>query len=256
MAQEIQTETIAQIGIVRINRPQALNALNLAALKGLTSALQRFDNDPNIRCMLVVGTERAFATGADVAELSEVAMVELQQRNPLAPWDDLDRLRKPLIAAVTGYAVGSGCELALACDIVVASETARFGLPELSQGLIPGGGGTQRLTRAVGKAGAMEVVLTGRMLTAGEALAMGLVSRVVPRENCYDEALGIGRELCQRPPLALQLAKEAVRKAHETTLSEGLALERRLFYLLFATDDQKEGLRAFLEKRPPIFAGR
>jgi enoyl-CoA hydratase len=256
MPSEILTESDGPIGMVRINRPEASNALNQGLVQRLAAALQRFDHDADIRCMLLLGHERAFATGADVAELIGASLVDIQERGPLARWDELDRLRKPVVAAVCGYALGTGCELVLACDIVVAAETARFGQPELTLGIIPGAGGTQRLTRVLGKARAMDLILTGRMITAREALQMGLVSRVVPRENCEEEARAVCRELCRRPPLALRAAKEAVRKAFETTLSEGLAYERQLLAMLFATDDQKEGMRAFLEKRPPIFAGR
>jgi enoyl-CoA hydratase len=256
MAGEVLTETDGQIGIVRINRPEVMNALNQATVQRLTTALQRFDDDPKVGCLLLTGGDRAFAAGVDVTELVDVSMVEMQQRNPLALLDQLGRLRKPLVAAVAGYALGAGCELVMACDIVVAAETARFGQPEVNLGVIPGAGGTQRLTRALGKARAMDLILTGRTITAREALQMGLVSRVVPRENCEEEALSICREVCRQPPLAVQMAKEAVRQAFETALSQGLAFERKLFTMLFATDDQKEGMRAFLEKRPPIFAGR
>ncbi len=256
MPTDITIETEGQVGIARINRPAASNALNQALLQRLTTALQRFDNDPDIRCLLLLGDDRAFATGTDVAELVDASLVDMQQRNSLVRWDDLDRLRKPLVAAVCGYALGTGCELMLTCDIIVAAETARFGQPEITLGIIPGAGGTQRLTRILGKARAMDLILTGRMITAHEALQMGLVSRVVPRENCEPEARALCRELCRRPPLALRAAKDAIRKAYETTLSEGLAYERQLFTMLFGTDDQKEGMRAFLEKRPPIFVGR
>lgn len=256
MPSEILSEVNGQVGVVRINRPAASNALNRTVMQRLTAALQRLDHDAEVRCLLLSGDERTFATGPDVAEMAGASVVDVQQRHPLAAWSDLDRLRKPLVAAVAGYALGSGCELVLACDIVVAAETARFGQPEITLGIMPGAGATQRLTRALGKARAMDLILTGRMITAREALALGLVSRVVPRENCDGEALALCRELCRRPPLALQLAKEAIRQAHEMSLSEGLAYERQLFTLLFGTDDQKEGMRAFLEKRPPVFAGR
>lgn len=253
---EILTESDGPIGIVRINRPEASNALNQALVQRLMTALRRFDDAADIRCLLLLGHERAFATGMDVAELVDASLVDMQERNPLAGWEDWQRLRKPVVAGVCGYALGAGCELALACDIVVAAETARFGQPEITLGIIPGLGGTQRLTRVLGKARAMDLILTGRMITAREALQMGLISRVVPRENCEEEARAVCRELCRRPPLALRAAKEAVRRAYETTLSEGLACERQLFAMLFGTDDQKEGMRAFLEKRPPIFVGR
>jgi enoyl-CoA hydratase len=256
MPNEVLTATEGQVGVARINRPEASNALSQGLMQRLTAALQRFDNDPDIRCLLLLGDERAFAAGADVAELAGASLVDVYQRNPLAHWDALDRLRKPVVAAVCGYALGAGCELMMACDIVVAAETAHFGQPEITLGIIPGAGGTQRLTRALGKARAMDLILTGRMISAHEACQIGLVSRVVPRENCEQEARAVCRELCRRPPLALRAAKEAIRQAYETTLSEGLAYERQLFTLLFGTDDQKEGMRAFLEKRPPVFVGR
>ncbi len=256
MPNEVLTATEGQVGVARINRPEASNALSQGLMQRLTAALQRFDNDPDIRCLLLLGDERAFAAGADVAELAGASLVDVYQRNPLAHWDALDRLRKPVVAAVCGYALGAGCELMMVCDIVVAAETARFGQPEITLGIIPGAGGTQRLTRVLGKARAMDLILTGRMISAHEACQIGLVSRVVPRENCEQEARAVCRELCRRPPLALRAAKEAIRKAYETTLSEGLAYERQLFTLLFGTDDQKEGMRAFLEKRPPVFVGR
>lgn len=256
MDAEVQTAREGQIGMVRVGRPGTLNALRSAALRQLVGALQRFEQDAQVRCILVTGSERAFAADLDVAELVEASMVEMQQRDLLGCWDEITRLRKPLAAAVSGYALGLGCELALACDIVVASETARFSLPQVGLGVIPGAGGTQRLIRAVGKACAMDMILTGRMITAREALAMGLVSRVVPRENCVDQALGICRELCHQPPLALRSAKAAVRQAEQVSLRDGLTLERQVYYMLFGTDDQKEGMRAYLEKRPPIFAGR
>jgi enoyl-CoA hydratase len=256
MANEVLTEARDQIGIVRLNRPDVLNALNLATMVQLVDALERFDADANIRCVLLTGNERAFGAGADINEMADASMVEMYNRNQFARWERLRRIQKPIVAAVSGYALGGACELMMICDIVVAAEGTRFGQPEINIGVMPGAGGTQRLTRAIGKATAMDVVLTGRFLTAEEALRAGLVSRVVPREHYFEEALRICQQLCKRPPLALKLAKEAVLKAHETSLSEGLEYERKLFYMLFATDDQKEGMRAFLEKRPPVFVGR
>ncbi len=256
MADEVLCERIEQIGILRLNRPDKLNALNLDTMVQLVEAFERFDADPQVRCMLITGDDRAFAAGADITEMADASVVDMYLRNQFARWERIKRVAKPIVAAVSGYALGGGCELVMHCDIIVAAETARFGQPEINIGVIPGAGGTQRLTRAVGKATAMDMVLTGRMITASEALAAGLVSRVVPKEHYYEEALRICRELCSRAPLALRLAKEAVLKAHETGLSEGLEYERKLFYLLFATDDQKEGMRAFMEKRQAVFAGR
>lgn len=256
MANEILTERIEHVGVVRLNRPDKLNALNLATMEQLVAALEAFDADRDVRCMLLTGNDRALAAGADINEMAGASMVEMYHRNQFARWERIKRVQKPIVAAVSGYALGGGCELMMHCDIIVASETARFGQPEINIGVMPGAGGTQRLTRAVGKAAAMDLVLTGRQITAREALAMGLVSRVVPAESYYDEALAVCRELCQRSPLALRLAKESVLKAHELSLADGLEYERKLFYMLFATEDQKEGMRAFLEKRPAVFAGR
>jgi len=256
VADEILTETIDQIGVVRLNRPDKLNALNLELMVQLVEALERFDADEEIRCILLTGNERAFAAGADITEMADASVVDMYLRNQFARWERIKRIQKPIVAAVAGYALGGGCELVMHCDIIVAAETARFGQPEINIGVMPGAGGTQRLTRAIGKARAMDMVLTGRMITAVEAAAAGLVSRIVPKEHFYDEALRICRELCDRPPLALRLAKESVLKAHEMSLSQGLEYERKLFYMLFATDDQREGMRAFVEKRQPVFAGR
>jgi enoyl-CoA hydratase len=256
MADEVLSERIDHIGVLRLNRPDKLNALNLDTMVQLVETFERFDADPQVRCMLITGDDRAFAAGADITEMADASAVDMYLRNQFARWERIKRVQKPIVAAVSGYALGGGCELVMHCDIIVAAETARFGQPEINIGVIPGAGGTQRLTRAIGKAAAMDMVLTGRMITASEALAAGLVSRVVPKEHYYEESLRICRELCARPPLALRLAKEAVLKAHETGLSEGLEYERKLFYLLFATDDQKEGMRAFMEKRQAVFAGR
>lgn len=256
MADEILFEKRDRVGVVRLNRPDKLNALNLPLMEQLVATLEAFDADADVRCMLLTGNARAFAAGADIGEMADASMVEMLRRNQFARWERIKRISKPIVAAVSGFALGGGCELMMHCDIIIAGETARIGQPEINIGVIPGAGGTQRTTRSIGKAAAMDMVLTGRMLTAREALAMGLISRVVPAENCFDEALGVCNELATRSPLALRLAKEAVLKAYETPLAEGLEYERKLFYMLFATDDQKEGMRAFLEKRPAVFAGR
>ena len=256
MANEVKSEVRDHIGIVRLNRPDKLNALNYPLMTQVIEALEGFDADQNIRCMLLTGDERAFAAGADISEMADASMIEMHNRNMFGRWERIRRLHKPIVAAVSGYALGGGCELMMYCDIVIASETARFGQPEVNIGVMPGAGGTQRLTRAVGKAQAMDLILTGRMITAAEALAMGLISRVVPAEQYFEEALKVCHELCDRPPVALALAKEAVGKAFDTTLTEGLEFEKKLFYMLFATDDQKEGMRAFVEKRQPVFIGR
>ncbi|MBK8915225.1 MAG: enoyl-CoA hydratase/isomerase family protein [Phycisphaerales bacterium] len=256
MADEILIEQRGAIGIVRLNRPDKLNALNLATMEQLVEAMEKFDADAETRCMLLAGSERAFAAGADIGDMVEAGVVEMYNRNQFARWERLKRVSKPIVAAVSGFCLGGGCELMMHCDIIVASETARFGQPEINIGVMPGAGGTQRLTRAIGKAAAMDMVLTGRFLNAAEALAMGLISRVVPVEHFLSEALRVCEELSRKPPLALRVAKDAVLKAYETTLAEGLEYERKLFYMLFATQDQKEGMRAFVEKRPAVFTGR
>jgi len=256
MSEPIVSEKQERIGLVRINRPDKLNAVDLETMDRLVTAMEHFDRDPEVRCMLLTGDERAFGAGVDITEMADASMAEMYYRNQFARWDQLWAVQKPIVAAVSGYAIGGGCELVMSCDIIIASETARFGQPETGIGVIPGAGGTQRVTRAIGKARAMDLILTGRMITAQEALEAGLVSRVVPLENYYDEALGVCRELAKRPPLALRLAKEAILRAHAGSLRDGLDYERKLFYTLFATDDQKEGMRAFIEKRPPVYVGR
>lgn len=256
MADEILIETRGAIGIVRLNRPDKLNALNLATMEQLVAAMESFDADPEIRCMLLSGSERAFAAGADIGDMAEASVVEMYNRNQFARWERLKRVQKPIVAAVSGFCLGGGCELMMHCDIIVASETARFGQPEINIGVMPGAGGTQRLTRAIGKAAAMDMVLTGRFITAQEALAMGLISRVVPVEHFFGEAVRVCEEMCKKSPIALKLAKDSVLKSFETSLAEGLEYERKVFYMLFATQDQKEGMRAFVEKRPAVFNGR
>ena len=244
------------VGVVLLNRPQQLNALSDELMEELVAALTELDHDEAIRCIVLGGSERAFAAGADIAELARSSAIELYYARRIERWDAIRELWTPLVAAVSGYCLGGGCELALACDLIVASETARFGQPETSLGIIPGAGGTQRLTRAVGKAVAMDMVLSGRFLTAREALAAGLVARVVAREAWLDEAKRLARDIGAKGPVATRLAKEAVDRAHETTLSLGLEYERRALYLAFASEDANEGLTAFTEKRQPDFKGR
>lgn len=245
-----------RVGLAKLNRPKALNALNSELMAELMDALAEMDADPSIGAIIVTGDERAFAAGADIKEMMEASAVQMLQRDSLAHYDKLRRVRKPVIAAVSGWCLGGGNELAMACDMIVASESARFGQPEITIGVIPGAGGTQRLTRAVGKAVAMEMVLNNRTLTAQEALAYGLVNRVVPVERYLDEALELAGQIAERAPLAVRVAKEAVNQAFESTLQEGIAGERRLFYFLFSTEDQKEGMRAFVEKRKPEWKGQ
>lgn len=253
--QMIQVETHGRVGLVRLNRPQALNALNALLIRELVDALAGFDRDPGVGAMVVTGNEKAFAAGADIKEMAGASPVDMLQRDSIGPLDELQKLTKPLIAAVSGWCLGGGNELAMSCDMIVASESARFGQPEINLGVIPGAGGTQRLAKAVGKALAMEMVLNNRTLTAAEALHFGLVNRVVPVERCLEEALGLAEEIAARAPLAVRLGKEAVNHAFDSFLSEGLAAERRAFYFLFASQDQKEGMGAFVEKRKPEWKG-
>jgi enoyl-CoA hydratase len=252
----VRTETDGPIGIVTINRPQVLNALNHQTIAEIVDALEGFDRDAGIHCMILTGSERAFAAGADIGQMADAGAIEVLEDDNFSRWARLRAIRKPLIAAVSGYALGGGCELALMCDLIVASETAQFGQPEVKIGIIPGAGGTQRWARSVGKVRAMEAVLIGEPVRAVEAERMGLVNRVVPPGAHLDEARRLARLIAERPPLAVRLGKEAVNLAAEVSLSAGLELERKLFYLLFASEDKREGMRAFLEKRPARFTGR
>lgn len=253
--ENILTETHERVGLVRLNRPRALNALSQALLSELMEALGAFDADPAIGAIVLTGDERAFAAGADIKEMADATPVEMLLSDRTRIFERMREVKKPLIAAVSGWCLGGGNELALACDMVVASETAKFGQPEINIGVIPGAGGTQRLARAAGKAIAMEMVLNNRTLNAEEALRFGLVNRVVPVERYLEEALALAKEVASRAPLALRLGKQAVNLAFESFLGAGLEEERRLFYFLFASQDQKEGMRAFAEKRPPRWAG-
>ena len=256
MSDYILSKTDNHVGIATLNRPEVLNALSVELMDQLIAALEGFDNDPNIRVIVLTGSERVFAAGADIADMAEASVVQMSERNNLARWKRIAAVRKPIIAAVSGFALGGGCELAMHCDMIVASESAKFGQPEINIGVMPGAGGTQRLTRAIGKFRAMELILTGRFLSARDAYDAGLVTRVVPKERFLAEALRLAHELATKPPLALKLAKEAILAADEMSLTQGLEFERRLFYSLFATEDQKEGMKAFLEKRKPTFEGR
>jgi enoyl-CoA hydratase len=254
--QYILTRTEGRVGIAQLNRPQALNALNSDLMIELMDALELFDADANIGCLVITGNERAFAAGADIKQMADATPVSQLDSPMIDQWDRLRKMSKPVIAAVPGYALGGGCELAMLCDMIVASETAQFGQPEINIGVIPGAGGTQRMTRAVGKALAMEIVLNGRFLTAAEALKHGLINRVVPVELYLQEAIKLAAEIAARAPVAVRMGKEAVNMAFETTLQAGVAHERRLFYLLFATEDKKEGMDAFINKRKPEWKGR
>ena len=245
-----------RVGVVQLNRPQARNALNAALMAELIAALQAFDADGEIGCIVITGSESAFAAGADIKQMAEASVIDMIDSPFIGYWDDLARIAKPLVAAVSGWCLGGGCELAMACDLILAAESAVFGQPEINLGVIPGAGGTQRLTRAVGKSVAMDMVLTGRRLSAQEALHFGLVARVLPSEGFLEAALAVAAEIAAKSPIALRVAKEAVNHAFETPLAEGVHLERRLFNLLFATEDQKEGMAAFIAKRLPVWKGR
>jgi len=243
------------VAVVQLNRPDVLNALSMALMAELVEALETLEKDDEVRCIIITGGDRVFAAGADIREMADASAVTMLLRDQFARWDRIRRIKTPLIAAVCGVALGGGCELVMACDLVVAAENARFGQPEINIGVMPGAGGTQRLTRAVGKAKAMEMVLTGRAITAEEAWRLGLVTMVVPAEACLEEARALAREIASKPPLAVRLAKEAVLKSFDTTVEAGLEFERKNFYLLFASEDQKEGMRAFMEKRKPDWRG-
>ncbi len=245
-----------RVGIVQLNRPQALNALNGALMAELIAALEAFDADEAIGCVMITGNEKAFAAGADIKQMAQATVVQMIDSPFIGYWDSLARIAKPIVAAVSGWCLGGGCELAMACDLIVAAESAVFGQPEINLGIIPGAGGTQRLTRAVGKALAMDMVLTGRRLSAQEALSAGLVARVLPSEGFGEAALAVAAEIAGKSPLALRMAKEAINHAYELPLAEGVHLERRLFNMLFATEDQKEGMAAFVEKRAAVWKGR
>lgn len=251
----VLVEVRERVGLVRMNRPEAHNALNAALLADLMDALHAFDKDPSVGAMVVTGSERSFSVGADIKEMVGLSAGEMLQADRIAAFDRLQSVRKPVVAAVSGWCLGGGFELALGCDMIVAADTARFGQPEVTIGVIPGAGGTQRLTRAVGKALAMEIVLNNRTLTAAEALAHGVVNQVHPPEAYLEAALKLGNELAGRAPLAVQIGKEMVRHAQESFLTQGVADERRAFHLLFATEDRKEGMGAFLEKRAARWKG-
>jgi len=255
--ENILTEKKGAVGIITLNRPKALNALCKQLMDELTAAVDDMENDDNIRVMIVTGSEKAFAAGADIKEMASKGFVDVYAGNFITSnWERLTRTRKPVIAAVAGYALGGGCELAMMCDFIIAADSAKFSQPEITIGTIPGAGGTQRLTRAVGKAKAMELCLTGRMMDAEEAERAGLVARVVPAADLMAEAMKTAEKIAGFSPIASMMVKEAVNAAFETTLSEGMRFERRLFHSSFATEDQKEGMAAFAEKRPASFKGR
>jgi enoyl-CoA hydratase len=244
------------IAVVRLNRPEQRNALSNQLMNELVRALENLDEDATIRCIVLTGDEKAFAAGADIKELSDATHFELYFGGRIDRWDAITKIRTPIVAAVSGYCLGGGCELAMACDLIIASETAQFGQPETSLGVLPGAGGTQRLSRAVGKSKAMDVILTGRFLDAREAEQAGLVARVASSDDWLEEAKGVAQAIAAKSPVGVRLAKEAVNQAFETTLAAGLDAERKAFHLALSSDDAQEGLQAFLEKRPPNVKGR
>jgi enoyl-CoA hydratase len=254
--QNILVETKGRVGVIRLNRPQALNALNRALVAELNAAVAAFDADAHIGCILVTGSEKAFAAGADIKEMADKAYIDAFLTNFGASEDGIARARKPVVAAVAGFALGGGCEFAMQADVIVAADNAKFGQPEIKLGVIPGYGGTQRLTHAIGKAKAMDLILTGRMMDAAEAERAGLVARVVPAASLMDEAMKVAETIASMSLPSVLSAKEAVNRAFETSLAEGVLFERRVFHALFATEDQKEGMAAFVEKRPAKFQNR
>jgi enoyl-CoA hydratase len=252
----VEAERDGAVAVVLLNRPEQLNALSDELMDELVSTLEELDRDESVRAIVLGGNDRAFAAGADIGELAQASAIDLYYQRRVERWDAIRGLWTPLVAAVSGYCLGGGCELALSCDLIVASETAQFGQPETGLGIIPGAGGTQRLTRAVGKAVAMDVILSGRRLNADEALQAGIVARVVAKEAWLEEAKRVARHIAEKGPVATRLAKESVDRAYETTLGAGLEAERRALYLAFASEDAREGLTAFTEKRKPEFRGR
>lgn len=254
--QNILVETQGRVGIIRLNRPQQLNALNLALKAELTQAIDAYEADDAIGCMLITGNEKAFAAGADIKEMADKTFIEAYLGNFAGNWDRASRARKPIVAAVAGFALGGGCELAMQCDLIIAADNAKFGQPEIKLGVIPGIGGTQRLSRAVGKAKAMDLILTGRMMDAAEAEKSGLVARVVPAADLMSEAMKVAEAIAGMSLPSVLAAKEAINRAFESGLSEGVVFERRIFHALFATEDQKEGMKAFIEKRKPAWKHR
>jgi enoyl-CoA hydratase len=253
--QLIQVRTEAdKVGIITLNRPKQLNALNSELMVEMGTALKLFDADPHIGCIILTGNEKAFAAGADIGAMATYSYADVYKNDYITrDWETLRSIRKPVIAAVSGFALGGGCEVAMMCDIIIAADNARFGQPEIKLGIIPGAGGTQRLPRAIGKAKAMDLALTGRMMDAQEAERAGLVSRVVPLDKLMDEALGAALSICDYSQMAVMSAKESINRAFESSLSDGVMFERRMFHALFATEDQKEGMDAFVNKRKPVF---
>lgn len=254
--ENIVVETKDKVGLITLNRPKALNALNSELMSEVSEALTAFEADDKIGCIVLTGSDKAFAAGADIKEMQEMTYMDAYLGDFITPWEHVSRVRKPVIAAVAGYALGGGCEVAMMCDFILAADTAKFGQPEINLGTMPGAGGSQRLTRFVGKSKSMEMCLTGRMMDAEEAERSGLVSRIVPADKLLDEALEVGNKIAEMSLPAVMMTKESVNRAYETTLSEGVRFERRVFHSLFATEDQSEGMAAFVEKRKPQFKNK
>jgi len=253
---EIENPGGLKVGQIQFNRPDVLNALNIEMMGEILNTLKYFDSNKEIGCIIITGNKKAFAAGADIKEMATQSAIDMYVRDQFATWDNIRKIKKPIIAATSGFVLGGGCELVMTCDIIVAAECTRFGQPEIKIGIIPGAGGTQRLTRAIGKARAMEMILTGRMYSAREMFEAGLVSRIADDEVFLEEAQALAKEIAAMPPLAVQIAKDSILKAFDTTIETGLELERKLFYLLFASEDMKEGMGAFIEKRKPIWKGK
>jgi enoyl-CoA hydratase len=251
----VQPDYAPKVALIQLNRPKELNALNLQLMMELRDALAGLDKNDDVRAIIITGNDQAFAAGADIKQMADKTAIDMLKVDQFSTWDQIRKTKKPIIAAVSGFALGGGCELAMTCDMIIASETAKFGQPEIKIGVMPGAGGTQRLTRAVGKAKAMELVLTGRFISGEEAMGYGLVNKVVPIEMYLHEAVQLAKEIAEMSPIAAQLAKESVNRSFETHLDEGLHFERKNFYLAFASEDQKEGMKAFVEKRKPNYKG-
>ena len=256
LVSEIENPDGLKVGMIQLNRPEVLNALNIELMKELVESLEAFDVDTEIGCMIVTVNQKAFAAGADINEMAEATTIEMFQRDQFATWDRIMKIKKPVIACVSGYALGGGCELALTCDMVTASESAKFGQPEINLGIIPGAGGTQRLTRAIGKAKSMEMILTGKMYKAKEMFEAGLIASIFPDESYLDESIKMAKEIANKPTIAVQLAKECIMKSFNTTIEDGVQFERRNFYLLFSSEDKVEGMKAFIEKRKAVWKNK
>lgn len=253
---KIENSAGLKVGQIQFNRPDVLNALNIELMGELVTALEKLEKDGEVGCIIITGNAKAFAAGADIKEMATQSAIDMHIRDQFAVWDKIRKIKKPIIAAVSGFALGGGCELSMACDMIVAAESTKFGQPEIKLGVIPGAGGTQRLTRAIGKARAMEMILTGRMYSAREMFEAGLISRVADDEVYLEEAIALAKEIASMPPIALQMAKDSILKAFDTTIEGGLEYERKAFYLLFASEDMKEGMGAFVEKRKPKWKGK